>query len=119
MCFHSRKKYQAGSNEFIYLHDECGPHRAKKVPAFFGANGLEVLPWPAQSPDLNPIEHVWSIMKLRLRLLQNYLTTREKLFEHLCTIWNELPETYLSNLVWSLSSRCTDVKDVSGKSNEY
>ena len=104
-----KNKYHAGGNEFLYQYDGCGPHRAKKVSAFLDTNRVEVLPWPSQSPDLNPIEHDWSVMKRRLRLLKNYLTIREKLLKILCLIWDELPETYYKNLVLSMSSRCTAI----------
>ena len=114
-----KNKYHAGSNEFIYQHDGCGPHSSKKLSAFLDANGVEVLPWPSQSPDLNPIQHVWSVMKRRLRLLQNYPTTREKLFKLSCTIYYELPETYFRNLVLSVSSRCNAIKNVSVKTSKY
>lgn len=114
-----KTEFHPGNNEFLYQHDGCGPHRAKKVSAFLEAKGVEVLPWPAQSPDLNPIEHVWSIMKRRLRQLQKYPTTRDELFKHLCCIWDGLPDTYFSSSVLSMGSRCTAIKNVSGKSSKY
>ena len=40
---------------FMYQHDGCGPHRAMGEAAFLEANCVNVLPWPPQSPDLNPI----------------------------------------------------------------
>ncbi len=45
-----------------------------------------MLPWPAQSPDMNPIENVWAIMKRRLRKLDKYPTTSDVLFDSLCGI---------------------------------
>lgn len=90
-----------------------------KVSAFLDKNGVEVLLWTAQSSDLSPTEHVWFIIKRRLPILQDYPTTREKSFEHLRTIRDELPETCFSNLVWSMISRCTSIRNVSGKSGKY
>ncbi len=112
-------KYHFGNNEFLHQHDGCGPHRAKKLSAFLDANGAEVLPWPAQSPDLNSIDNVWSTMKRRLRILQRYPTTRDEIFKHLCNIRDELPDKYFHNLVLSMGSRCTAIINVSGKSSKY
>ena len=76
--------YRPGKNDFLYQHVGCGPHRAKKVSLFLEAKGEEVLPWPAQSSDMNPIENVWAIMKRKLRKLDKYPTTSDELFNCLC-----------------------------------
>ena len=48
-------------NEFkgvVFQQDGAGPHRAKVVTDFFRRQKYTVLPWPAHSPDLSPIENL-------------------------------------------------------------
>ncbi len=94
----------------MYQHDRCGPHRSKKVKALLNANDVTVLSWPAQSPDLNPIENIWGIMKRRLRIMPKYPTTAEELFGQPCEIWNSLPDDYFIKLSHLMVQRCNAIK---------
>ena len=66
---------------------------------------MEVLPWPAQSPDLNPIEHVRALMKYKLRQLTTYPRNADALFQKLTEIWNSLPDDYFKNLIAFMGNR--------------
>ena len=50
-----------------FAQDGASVHTAKIVKKWFIENEIKTLEWPPQSPDLNPIENLWSFMKLKLR----------------------------------------------------
>ena len=75
--------------------------------------------WPAQSPELNPIENVWGLMKSRLRKRDVRPRNPTHLFGILSEIWNSLPDSYFRNLVASMPKRIKLVKDNRGRPMKY
>ncbi|KAL3280355.1 hypothetical protein HHI36_017844 [Cryptolaemus montrouzieri] len=52
---------------FIYMHDNARPRAARVVTEFLQNAEIDILRWPARSPDLNPIEHVWDNMRWQIQ----------------------------------------------------
>ncbi|GFS57096.1 transposable element Tcb1 transposase [Trichonephila clavipes] len=57
--------YLQGLATFIFQQDNARPHVARIVQRFFVNQQIELLPWPARSSDLPPIENMWSMVAQR------------------------------------------------------
>ncbi len=53
--------------DFIFQQDLAPAHTAKSTKSWLNDHGVDVLDWPANSPDLNPIKNQWSIVKRKMR----------------------------------------------------
>lgn len=61
------------TNELPYVlqQDNARPHTATYTRDWFTQNHVTVMEWSAASPDLNPIENVWQIMKDHVEKIQS------------------------------------------------
>ncbi len=56
-----------GLDYFYFQHDNDPKHTSKFYNKYLEFQEINTLDWPTQSPDLNPIEHVWALIKTKLR----------------------------------------------------
>ena len=51
------------------MDDNARPHRSRAVTAYLQSEAMTPVPWPATSPDLYPIEHIWDMLGRRVQAL--------------------------------------------------
>jgi transposase len=80
-------------------------------------NGIYKLPWPSQSPDLNPIEHVWAYLKKKLAQYRpkNIGELKLKIMKE----WNEIPTSFIRRLIDSMEHRVEKVVRAKGGHTNY
>ena len=77
------------------------------------------LPWPAQSPDLNPIEHVWDRLEKGIRQRKTPPKNIHELTVAVEEEWLKLDSNFLENLVESMPRRIKAVKETQHNINQF
>jgi len=104
---------------YIFQDDNASVHRAKVVIEWKEDNLIGSLPWPAQSPDLNPIEHVWDYLERRVRGRNSTPKSTADLVSALREEWVNIDPLYLENLVSSMPRRVLSVIKNKGYPTKY
>jgi transposase len=115
----SIRYYQLDPAKIIFQQDNDPKHTCKKAKEWFENNGMTVLPWPAQSPDLNPIEHLWDYLK---RKLGQYATAPSgilELWERIEKEWEDIPASECQKLIESMPRRIEAVIKAKGGYTKY
>lgn len=94
------------------------PKRKRDITGWFRDNGVTLLDgWPSQSPDLNPIEHVWEMVDRKIR--QYKAKNAGELMNLIQMEWQKIPDDYLKNLVLSMPNRLRAVIRSRGFATRY
>lgn len=99
-----------------FMQDNAPGHAAAATLAEMQERGIRSIVWPPYSPDLNPIETVWNIMKdyIESKWGPDYIFTYDQLREAVQEAWDMVTEQQLSDLIDTMPKRMQDVIDANG-----
>ncbi len=92
------------SSDGYFQQDTAPYHKAQIISDWFleHDNGFTLLKWPPQSPDLNPIEHLWDVVEREIRIMDVQPTHLQQLRHAIMSIWTTISEECFQHLVESM-----------------
>ena len=110
----------------LFVQDNARIHTSRAVRTFLADHQITTLDWPAYSPDLNPIEHLWWQLKRRMNKFypqyNNYSETQEQ-WDGFCyalkDCWRRIPRRRIEQLITSMPRRLGACRAARGWQTKY
>ena len=102
-------------HEWIFQQDNASIHSSHQTKTWLEENRIEVLDWPARSPDLNPIENIWGIIVRDVYVNGRQFRSINELREAITKSLASIPKKILQNLITSMHKRLIKVIKKNGR----
>lgn len=117
--FFKEEIFQTNKNNLIFQQDNAPIHKAKVVMDYFKAEGIEIMDWPALSPDLNPIENVWGLLVKSVYANGRQFSNVEELESSIRQSWANINKTAIQAMYNSMKDRIYSLILNKGKWTKY
>lgn len=104
---------------FLLMHDNARCHTSRATVRFLEEVRISTMDWPALSPDLNPIEHLWDVLKRRVRDRNHVPSNITELKAALLEEWERIPQELIKKLIGSMKNRLQNVIRARGGNTKY
>ncbi len=101
----------------VFQQNNDPKHPTKTTTALLMKLKVKVMEWPSMSPDLNPIEHMWGILKRKVE--KHHVSNIQQLRDAIMEEWKRMPATNCAALVNSMPRRIKAVLDNNGAPTKY
>jgi hypothetical protein len=103
----------------MFMDDNARPHRARIVQHFLQQEAVQTIPWPAMSPEMNPIEHVWDFIGRNINQHNPKCQNIDELRTAILQERQQFPQERLRRLVRSMTRRVTELHNKRGVYTRY
>nr|CAH7758374.1 unnamed protein product [Callosobruchus chinensis] len=92
-------------DQFIFMDDNARPHRTRAVQQALENGNIARLEWPAMSPDMNPIEHVWDYVSRAIFSRNHPPRSTQELIVAATEEWDSIPKEVINHLIIGMHRR--------------
>jgi transposase len=103
----------------VYMDDNARPHRSRAVTDYLQSEAVTSVPFPAMSPDLNLIEHIWDMLGRRIQAREPPLKNIRQLEAALHREWQQLSQQDIRRLTGGMRRRVEAVIQARGVYTRY
>ncbi len=113
--------YSVPSSDGYFQQDNAPCHKAQTISDWFleHDNEFTSLKWPPQSPDLNPIEHLWNVVEREIRIMDVQPTNMQQLCDAILSKWTKISEECFQHIVESMPRIIKAVLKAKGGPTQY
>jgi transposase len=101
------------------MNDNARPHRSRAVTAYLQSEAMTSVPWPAMSPDLNHIEHIWDMLDRCVQAREPPVQNIRQLKAALHREWQHLSQQDIRRLTGGMRCRVEAVIQARGGYTRY
>jgi hypothetical protein len=117
---HTLDKLGYQRNQIIFQHDNDPKHTSDLVKEYLLGQDYKVMDWPPQSPDLNPIENMWALLKRRLNEYETAPKGILDLSESVTDVWyNTIKQAECQKVIDSMPNRIKQCLERNGLWTDY
>lgn len=108
-----------GGPNWVFQQDNAPIHTAAVNRGWFAEQDVRVLPWPALSPDMNPMENVWGMLVRLIYAEGRQFESVEQLKIGIIAAVNQIDPLELQNLITSMPNRLVELLQKNGSWTHY
>ena len=112
-------KYNLSTSNSIFQQDNASCHASRETQDWLRINNIPTLEWPANSPDMNPIENVWAYLDKKVRKNNASFTDPDLLWKELEKEWYDIDPELIKSYFFSMCSRIAALKKSKGDVTKY
>jgi transposase len=115
----SMRWYGLKHQDVLFQQDNDPKHNSKKAKICLEELGFVVMEWPSNSPDLNPIEHLWRHLKQQMNCHKRHPKSMHELWELVSKEWDYITDEVCRKLVDSMPCRIHAILAAKGGATKY